>query len=82
MFDTRNGLETLLGRAAAEPVHRPAFFSALLKAIVWVPDSTADGEQIVEGSTLDLQYRKEDDDSSMILFFTSLGTLQQAVEDE
>ncbi|PLP37957.1 enhanced serine sensitivity protein SseB, partial [Klebsiella variicola] len=48
MSDTKNELETLLEKAATEPAHRPAFFSALLEATVWVPGSAADGEQIVE----------------------------------
>ena len=55
MSDTKNELETLLEKAATEPAHRPAFFSALLEATVWVPGSAADGEQIVEDSALDLQ---------------------------
>ncbi len=36
MSDTKNELETLLEKAATEPAHRPAFFSALLEATVWV----------------------------------------------
>ncbi|RZG11871.1 SseB family protein, partial [Klebsiella pneumoniae] len=55
MSETKNELETLLEKAATEPAHRPAFFSALLEATVWVPGSAADGEQIVEDSALDLQ---------------------------
>ncbi len=56
MSDTKNELETLLEKAATEPAHRPAFFSALLEATVWVPGRAADGEQIVEDSALDLQH--------------------------
>ncbi len=56
MSDTKNELETLLEKAATEPAHRPAFFTALLEATVWVPGSAADGEQIVEDSALDLQH--------------------------
>ena len=82
MSDTKNELETLLEKAATEPAHRPAFFSALLEATVWVPGSAADGEQIVEDSALDLQHWEKDDGSSVIPFFTSLEALQQAVEDE
>ncbi len=52
----QNELETLLEKAATEPAHRPAFFSALLEATVWVPGRAADGEQIVEDSALDLQH--------------------------
>ncbi len=82
MSDTKNELETLLEKAATEPAHRPAFFSALLEATVWVPGSAADGEQIVEDSALDLQHWEKEDGSSVIPFFTSLEALQQAVEDE
>ncbi len=56
MSDTKNELRTLLEKAATEPAHRPAFFSALLEATVWVPGRAADGEQIVEDSALDLQH--------------------------
>ena len=82
MSDTKNELETLLEKAATEHAHRPAFFSALLEATVWVPGSAADGEQIVEDSALDLQHWEKDDGTSVIPFFTSLEALQQAVEDE
>ncbi|MCS6057371.1 SseB family protein [Klebsiella variicola subsp. variicola] len=75
MSDTKNELETLLEKAATEPAHRPAFFSALLEATVWVPGSAADGEQIVEDSALDLQHWEKDDGSSVIPFFTSLEAL-------
>ena len=68
MSDTKNELETLLEKAATEPAHRPAFFSALLEATVWVPGSAADGEQIVEDSALDLQHWEKDDGSSVIPF--------------
>jgi hypothetical protein len=61
MSETKNELETLLEKAATEPAHRPAFFSALLEATVWVPGSAADGEQIVEDSALDLQHWEKDD---------------------
>ena len=79
MSDTKNELETLLEKAATEPAHRPAFFSALLEATVWVPGRAADGEQIVEDSALDLQHWEKDDGTSVIPFFTSLEALQQAV---
>ena len=82
MSDTKNELETLLEKAATEPAHRPAFFSALLEATVWVPGRAADGEQIVEDSALDLQHWEKDDGTSVIPFFTSLEALQQAVADE
>ncbi|PLM98191.1 enhanced serine sensitivity protein SseB, partial [Klebsiella quasipneumoniae] len=82
MSETKNELETLLEKAATEPAHRPAFFSALLEATVWVPGRAADGEQIVEDSALDLQHWEKDDGTSVIPFFTSLEALQQAVEDE
>lgn len=82
MSDTKNELETLLEKAATEPAHQPAFFSALLEATVWVPAAAADGEQIVEDSALDLQHWEKDDGTSVIPFFTSLDALQQAVEDE
>ena len=78
MSDTKNELETLLEKAATEPAHRPAFFSALLEATVWVPGRAADGEQIVEDSALDLQHWEKDDGTSVIPFFTSLEALQQA----
>ena len=77
MSDTKNELETLLEKAATEPAHRPAFFSALLEATVWVPGRAADGEQIVEDSALDLQHWEKDDGTSVIPFFTSLEALQQ-----
>ncbi|HCI6676483.1 TPA: enhanced serine sensitivity protein SseB [Klebsiella quasipneumoniae subsp. quasipneumoniae] len=82
MSETKNELETLLEKAATEPAYRPAFFSALLEATVWVPGRAADGEQIVEDSALDLQHWEKDDGTSVIPFFTSLEALQQAVEDE
>lgn len=66
MSDTKNELETLLEKAATEPAHRPAFFSALLEATVWVPGRAADGEQIVEDSALDLQHWEKDDGTSVI----------------
>ena len=78
MSDTKNELETLLEKAATEPAHRPAFFSALLEATVWVPGRAADGEQIVEDSALDLQHWEKDDGTSVIPFFTSLEALQHA----
>ncbi len=61
MSDNKNELEILLEKAATEPAHRPAFFSALLEATVWVPGRAADGEQIVEDSALDLQHWEKDD---------------------
>jgi hypothetical protein len=82
MSEQKNELETLLEQAATEPAHRPAFFRALLESAVWVPGTAAEGEQVIEGSAVDLQHWEKDDGTSVVPFFTSLDALQQAVEDE
>ena len=41
--------------------------------------STAEGEQVVEDSALDLLHWEKDDGTSVIPFFTSLEALQEAV---
>ncbi|EID2727057.1 enhanced serine sensitivity protein SseB [Salmonella enterica] len=82
MSETKNELEILLEKATTEPAHRPAFFRTLLESTVWVPGSAAEGEAIVEDSALDLQHWEKEDGTTVILFFTSLEALQQAVEDE
>ncbi|AMO47751.1 SseB protein N-terminal domain-containing protein [Kosakonia oryzendophytica] len=82
MSETKNELETLLAQAATEPAYRPAFFRTLLDSTVWVPGSAAEGDAIADDSALDLQHWEKDDGTSVIPFFTSLGALQQAVDDE
>ncbi|WP_215778137.1 enhanced serine sensitivity protein SseB C-terminal domain-containing protein [Paludibacterium sp. B53371] len=78
-------LEALLRQAAADPAHRPAFFAALLQAEVFIIGHTdlGPGETTIQaGSQLHIQHWQRPDGVSTIPFFTSLGLLQQAIEQE
>lgn len=78
-------LDALLQRAATEPGHRPAFFTALLNASVWVPGRAASddaSDSASSGVALDLDHWEKEDGSSVIPFFTSLEALNQAVDQE
>ncbi|MFC0225064.1 enhanced serine sensitivity protein SseB [Serratia aquatilis] len=80
-------LERLLKLAVAGPAHRPAFFRELLDSAIYI---LGDSEQVPQQGDITLnaetpvniQHWEKQDGSSIIPFFSSLETLQNAVEDE
>jgi hypothetical protein len=82
-----NELERLLKLAVAQPAHRPAFFRQLLESTVYILGDSQQvqlqGEVILNAETpVNIQHWKKQDGSSVIPFFSSLKTLQNAVEDQ
>jgi hypothetical protein len=82
MSENNNQLETLLAQAATEPAYRPAFFRTLLESSVWVPGSAVEEGAFSADSAVDLHHWEKADGASVIPFFTSLQTLEQAARDE
>lgn len=86
-FSPGNDLEEKLMQAAAEPAHRPAFFSALLEATVFVlgradGDGEAGETTLPTGSQVEIQHWEKEDGSSAIPFFSSLEALQRVITEE
>lgn len=78
-------LEQLLKLAVSHVAHRPAFFSALLDATVYIlGDSlqvSEEGESKLKAEApVNIQHWEKQDGSSVIPFFSSLTRLQNAVE--
>lgn len=87
LMDTKqeNALEQSLRLAADEPAHRPDFFNTLLNASVYVLGTTDTGNGPVTlegGSSIKLKNWRKPDGTSVIPFFTSLQTLQRAIDSE
>lgn len=80
-----NELERLLKLAASGPAYRPAFFRELMDSTVYI---LGDSEQVLrEGeialnaeTPVNIQHWEKQDGSSVIPFFSSLETLQKALE--
>ncbi|EPH2852543.1 enhanced serine sensitivity protein SseB [Serratia nevei] len=84
---SENELERLLKLAVTEPAHRPAFFRELLDATVLILGDSEqvqqDGDIALNADTpVNIQHWEKQDGGSIIPFFTSLESLQKAVEDE
>ncbi|OMQ21747.1 enhanced serine sensitivity protein SseB [Serratia oryzae] len=82
-----NQLERLLKLAVSQPAHRPAFFRELLDSTVYILGDSEqvhqEGEITLNAETpVNIQHWEKQDGSSVIPFFSSLETLQKAVEDE
>lgn len=79
-------LEELLRLAAKEPAHRPEFYQVLLESDVYVLGTAGSGPEgpvtLAEGSTIELQNWESADGTPVLPFFSSLKTLQQAIEVE
>jgi type III secretion system (T3SS) SseB-like protein len=75
-------VERLLGEAIEDSAHRPAFFKALLGATVWILGSVHPepiGGVVAPGSTLDV-LNLEDDDGSLLPFYTSESAVQATLD--
>lgn len=85
-FSPQNELEEVLVRAAAEPAHRPEFFSVLMDATVFVlggDENDQPGEKVLPAdSHVSLLHWEKSDGSTAIPFFSSLAALQMAVTQE
>ncbi|AHG19037.1 endopeptidase IV [Chania multitudinisentens RB-25] len=82
-----NQLERLLRLAVAEAAYRPAFFRELLDSTVYILGDSEqlqqEGEVILNAETpVNIQHWEKQDGSSVVPFFSSLETLQKAVEVE
>jgi hypothetical protein len=81
-----SNLERALRLAANEPAHRPDFYSVLLNATIYVlgpPDQDEPSVRSVEtGEKIFIQNWVRDDGSPIIPFFSSLSTLQRAIDVE
>lgn len=81
-----NSLEVALRLAADTPSHRPEFYSILLESSVYVlspQNELFSGVQKLEaGEKISIQNWVGGDGSPVIPFFTSLNTLQKAIETE
>lgn len=81
-----NQLEIALRLAADEPAHRPDFYKALLDSTVFIlghSDSSGLGERMLEaGKKVSIQNWTHADGSPVIPFFSSLNSLQKAIEEE
>ena len=80
-----NDLEKALHKAAADNTQAPAFYEALLESKVFVlgkPEEEDVGQfTLEEEQALIIQHwEREEDNSPVVPFFTSLAMLQQAIE--
>ncbi|HEI8867621.1 TPA: enhanced serine sensitivity protein SseB [Serratia odorifera] len=80
-----NELERLLKLAVSEPAHRPSFFRELLDSTVYILGDSEqvqqEGEIALNADTpVNIQHWEKQDGSSIVPFFSSLATLQKAVE--
>ncbi|KAE9646062.1 enhanced serine sensitivity protein SseB [Pseudomonas sp. PB106] len=82
---TENPLETSLRLAADEPGHRPEFFNTLLTSNVYILGTAGEAEGHVNleaGSNISIAHWEKADGAPVIPFFTSLQTLQKAIDSE
>jgi hypothetical protein len=81
-----NALEEALRLAADSPSHRPEFYNVLLEASIYIlsqPDGSSGGIRKLEvGEKVSILNWVRNDGSPVIPFFTSLHTLQKAIEAE
>ena len=82
MNESNQRLEEVLKLAAAEPAHRPEFFTLLMDANVWVPGESPEQTPVTAETPVDLQHWEKDDGTSIIPFFTSVEALEQGVTEE
>lgn len=82
----KNQLELALRLAADEPAHRPDFYKALLDSTVFIlghSDGSNLGERTLEAEEkVSIQNWVREDGSPVIPFFSSLHSLQKAIEEE
>lgn len=81
-----NALEKSLRLAASEPAHRPEFCRLLLASTVFVlgsSDQATEGKETLQaGAKIQIQNWAKSDGSPIIPFFSSLGALQRAIEQQ
>lgn len=81
-----NSLEVALRLAADEPACRPEFYKLLLESSIYIlgdKNSPASGTRTLEaGEKVSIQNWVRNDGSPVIPFFSSLSTLQKAIEHE
>lgn len=81
-----NPLEQALRMAATEPAHRPDFFRTLLESTVFIlghSSQSGSGETtLAEGDSVSIQSWARPDGSTAIPFFSSIYTLQLAIDEE
>ena len=81
--EPENSLEQSLRLAATEPAHRPEFYRTLLNSVVYVLGTTGTVEReinIETGGKVSITHWERSDGSVAIPFFTSLQTLEKAID--
>lgn len=81
-----NGLEKALRMAANEPAKRPDFYKTLLEATVFIIGESSGasmGQRTIEaGEKISIQNWARQDGTPVIPFFTSIHSLQKAIDTE
>jgi hypothetical protein len=85
MQPEENPLESALRLAANDPSHRPAFFAELLSSTVFIIGSSEGSHTsrtLEAGEKVSIQSWQKTDGTPVIPFFSSLGTLRKAINEE
>ena len=85
MNNNEKKLEELLMKASVEPHQRPRFLENLLKSNIYCIGKTEGDKKesvLLEGSHVELMHFQDGNGVSYIPFFTSLESLQKALQDE
>lgn len=85
MQSEENTLEGALRLAANDPSHRPAFFAELLNSTVFIigaSEGSNTSRTLEAGEKVSIQSWQKADGTPVIPFFSSLGALRKAIEEE